>query len=306
MAAEQPVLIYDRIGANRRSTILLLALFVLLLAGLSIVIGLVVGLPYAYAPLLIIPFLVFAIFSYYASSNIALAVSGAHPVSKEDEPELYRTVENLCIGAGLPMPKIYIIEDSAPNAFATGRDPDHASVTVTRGLLQKLDKLELEGVIAHELSHIGNYDIRVMTVVVVLLGLSALMADFLLRLTFFGAGGRGRNRGRSGGSAVLIIYAVAIVGAIIAPLAAQAIRFAISRQREYLADASGALLTRYPAGLASALEKISADPEPLESANKATAHLYISNPLREHTSFLNNLFDTHPPIEERVRRLRSM
>jgi heat shock protein HtpX len=306
MAAEQPILIYDRISANRRSTILLLALFVLLLAGLSIVIGLVVGLPYPYAPLLIIPFLVFAIFSYYASSNIALAVSGAHPVSKEDEPDLYRTVENLSIGAGLPMPKVYLIEDSAPNAFATGRDPDHAAVTVTRGLLQKLDKLELEGVIAHELSHIGNYDIRVMTIVVVLLGLSALMSDFLLRLTWFGAGGRGRNRGKSGGSAVLIIYGLAIAGAILAPIAAQAIRFAVSRQREYLADASGALLTRYPEGLARALEKISSDPEPLESANKATAHLYISNPLRDHTSFLNNLFDTHPPIAERVQRLRSM
>ena len=303
---QQPVLIYDRIGSNRRNTILLLALFVLLLAGLSMVIGLVVGLPYPYAPLLIIPFLVFAIFSYYASSSIALAVSGAHPVAKEDEPDLYRTVENLCIGAGLPMPKIYIIEDGAPNAFATGRDPDHASITVTRGLLQKLDKLELEGVIAHELSHIGNYDIRVMTIVVVLLGLSALMADLLLRLTWFGAGGRGHNRGRGGGSAVLIIYGLAIVGAILAPIAAQAIRFAISRQREYLADASGALLTRYPEGLAKALEKITADPDPLEEANKATAHLYIANPLREHTSFLNNLFDTHPPIEERVRRLRAM
>jgi heat shock protein HtpX len=303
---QQPVLIYDRIGSNQRNTLLLIVAFVALLAGLSIVAGLIAGLPYPYAPLLIIPFLVFAIFSYYASSNIALGISGAREVTKEQEPELYRTVENLCIGGGLPMPKIYVIEDGSPNAFATGRDPKHASIAVTRGLLQKLDKLELEGVIAHELSHIGNEDTRIMTIVVVLVGLAALMADLLFRLTYFGAGRRSGNRGRSGGSAVVIIYALAIVGAVLAPIAAQAIRFAISRQREYLADASGALLTRNPEGLASALEKIAGDPEPLEVANKATAHLYINNPLREHQSWLNNLFSTHPPIEERVRLLRAM
>lgn len=303
---QAPVLIYDRIGQNRRSTFFLLSFFVLLLAGLSIAIGLVVGLPYPYAPLLIIPFLIFAAFSYYGSSNVALSISGAHQVTKDEEPELYRTVENLCIGAGLPMPKIYIIEDGSPNAFATGRDPDHASIAVTRGLLQKLDKLELEGVIAHELSHIGNYDIRVMTIVVVLVGLAALMADLMFRLTFFGSGRRSGNRNRGGGAAVAIIYGIAILGAILAPIAAQLIRFAVSRQREYLADASGALLTRNPEGLASALEKISADPDPLESANKATAHLYINNPLAEHKSFLNNLFTTHPPISERIALLRAM
>jgi heat shock protein HtpX len=227
-------------------------------------------------------------------------------VTKEEEPEYYRTVENLCIGAGLPMPRLYIIEDSAPNAFATGRDPNHAVICVTRGLLQKMDHLELEGVIAHELSHIGNYDIRLMTLVVVLVGIVALLADFMFRFTIWGAGGRSSNRGRSGGSAVIIIYAVALLAAILAPIAAQLIRLALSRQREYLADASGALLTRYPEGLASALEKISADKEPLEAANKATAHLYIVSPLLEHQSFLNNLFSTHPPIEERIRRLRSM
>jgi heat shock protein HtpX len=204
------------------------------------------------------------------------------------------------------MPEVYVIEDGSPNAFATGRDPQHAAIAVTRGLLQKLDHLELEGVIAHELSHIGNYDIRLMTVVVVLVGLVALMADFMLRLTFFGAGSRSSNRGRNGGAAVLIIYGLALLAVILTPIAAQLIRFALSRQREYLADASGALLTRYPEGLARALEKISADPDPLEVANKATAHLYINDPLREHGSFLNNLFSTHPPIEERVRRLRAM
>ena len=306
MAEQERILVYDRVDRNRRNTLLLLGVFVLLLAGLSIVIGVVIGLPLPFAPLLIIPFVIFALISYYASSNIALAMSGAKEVTKEEEPELIRTVENLCIGAGLPMPKVYLIDDGSPNAFATGRDPDHAAIAVTRGLIQKLEPLELEGVLAHELSHIGNYDIRVMTIVVVLVGLAALMADFLLRLTFFGAGRRSSNRGRSGGAAVLIIYGVALLGAILTPIIAQAIRFAVSRQREYLADASGALLTRYPEGLARALEKIAADPDPLEVANKATAHLYINNPLQEHKSMLNNLFSTHPPIEERVRLLRAM
>jgi heat shock protein HtpX len=306
MASEQPALVYDRIGENRRDTFLLLLAFVALVAGMSIAVGIILGLPYPYAPLLIIPFLLFALFSYYSSSRVALAISQAHRVTKEEEPELFRTVENLCIGAGLPMPEVYVIEDGSPNAFATGRDPQHAAIAVTRGLLQKMDHLELEGVIAHELSHIGNYDIRLMTVVVVLVGLIALMADFMLRLTLFGAGRRGSNRDRNAGAAALIIYAVALLAVILTPIAAQLIRFAISRQREYLADASGALLTRYPEGLARALEKISADPDPLEVANKATAHLYINDPLREHGSFLNSLFSTHPPIEERVARLRAM
>ncbi len=306
MTAQQPVLIYDRIDKNRRNTFLLLGVFVVLLAGVSMAIGYVIGLPAPYTPLFILPFLAIAFFSYYSSAGVALRISGAKEVSKEQQPELIRTVENLCIGSGLPMPKVYLIDDGSPNAFATGRDPDHASIAVTRGLLEKLEPLELEGVLAHELSHIGNYDIRVMTVVVVLVGIAALMADFMLRLTFFGAGRRSRNRGKGGGGAVAIIYLVAILGAILTPIAAQAIRFAVSRQREYLADASAALLTRSPEGLASALEKISADPDPLEVANKATAHLYINNPLREHKSFLNNMFTTHPPIEERVRLLRAM
>jgi heat shock protein HtpX len=304
--AQQPVLLYDRIDQNRRNTFLLLAVFVALVACCAIAIGIVLGMPYPYAPLLIIPFLIFALVSYYSSTRITLAISQAREVKKEEEPELFRTVENLCIGAGLPMPKVYIIEDGSPNAFATGRNPDNAVVCVTRGLLRKLDRLELEGVIAHELSHIGNYDIRLMTIVVVLVGLVALMADFMLRLTLWGAGARRGNRGRSGGSAALIIYGVALVAIILTPIAAQLLRFSISRQREYLADASAALLTRYPEGLARALEKIAADPDPLEAANKATAHLYINNPLHEHKSFLNNLFSTHPPIQERVRLLRAM
>jgi heat shock protein HtpX len=303
---QQPVLIYDRIGENRRNTFLLMFLFVVLVTGFVTAIGIVVGLPPQYAAIVAVPVLLFALFSYYSSTRITLAISGARPVTRENEPELYRTVENLCIGAGLPMPQVYVIEDGAPNAFATGRDPNHAAVVVTRGLLQKMDEQELQGVIAHELSHIGNYDIRIMTIVVVLVGIIALLADLMLRFTILGAGVRRSNRDRSGGSAAIIIYAIALVAIILTPIAAQLIRLALSRQREYLADASGALLTRYPEGLARALEKIAADPDPLEEANKATAHLYIVNPLHDHQSFLNNLFSTHPPIEKRIALLRAM
>jgi heat shock protein HtpX len=246
----------------------------------------------------------FAVFSYYASSSIVLSISHAVEVKHDENPDLYHIVENLCIGAGIPVPKIYIIDDTAPNAFATGRDPQRAVVVVTKGLLQKLGKLELEGVIAHELSHIRNYDIRIMTVTVVLIGLVALVADVALRLSFFGAGRRRSSSDRGAGAAIMMV--IAIVALILAPIAAELIRMAISRKREYLADASGALLTRYPEGLARALEKISGDHEPLEAANKATAHLYIVNPLKDKKSGVNNLFSTHPPLEERIRRLRSM
>jgi len=304
--AQGKVLVYDRIGENRRNTVLLLAVFIVIVGGFLVALGILLGLPFAFAPFLIVPAILYALFSYYGSTSVTLAISQAHPVTKEEEPEYYRTVENLCIGAGLPMPKLYVIEDSAPNAFATGRNPKNAVICVTRGLLQKMDHLELEGVVAHELSHIGNYDIRLETMVVVLVGLVALLADFMLRFTIWGAGGRMGNRGRNGGAAVLIIYAIALIAAILAPIAAQLIQLALSRQREYLADASGALLTRYPEGLARALEKIAADKDPLEVANKATAHLYIASPLMEHQSWLNNLFSTHPPIEDRIARLRAM
>jgi heat shock protein HtpX len=301
---DEPVLIYDRIGQNKRETWLLLFLFVGLLGAFVTILGYAIGMPLYVTPFVFAGLAVYALFSYYASSSVALGVSSARQVSKEDEPELYRIVENLSIGSGLPMPKVYVIEDSAPNAFATGRDPQHASVTATRGLLDKLDKAELEGVIAHEMSHIGNYDIRVMTITVVLVGLVALLADLFLRWTWFGAGRRDSNRDKGGGMAILII--VALLFAILAPVIAKLIQLAISRQREYLADASGALLCRNPDALADALEKISADPDPLEVANKATAHLYITNPLKEHASFLNNAFSTHPPVEDRIRLLRAM
>jgi heat shock protein HtpX len=300
----EPALIYDRIGTNKRQTWLMLLVFVVVAGVFATIIALAIGLPIAAAPFVIAALAVYAVFSYYASSSVALAVSAAHPVTKEDEPELYRVVENLSIGSGLPMPKVYVIEDGAPNAFATGRDPQHATVTATRGLLNKLDKSELEGVIAHEMSHIGNYDIRVMTITVVLVGLIALLADLFMRWTWFGSGSRSNNRDRGGALAILAV--VAILMAILAPIAARLIQLAISRQREYLADASGALLCRNPDALARALEKISADPDPLEEANKATAHLYFSNPLHDHNSFMNDLFDTHPPVTERIRLLRAM
>lgn len=246
--------------------------------------------------------------SYWFSDKIVLSMSDAKEVKFDDNKELYRLVENLCITAGLPVPKIYIINDTAPNAFATGRDPEHAVVAVTRGLLQKLDRAELEGVIAHELSHVGNRDILIATIVTVLVGVVVLMADWFRRWTFWG-GGRRRDS-KSGGQLQMVIMIVAVVLSILAPLFAYLMQFAISRKREFLADADGALLTRYPEGLARALEKISADPEKLEVANRATAHLYISSPFktdrRGKVGFFKKALMTHPPVAERVANLRGM
>ena len=231
----------------------------------------------------------------------------AIPVTKKQEPELYRIVENLAITAGLPIPKIYIVPEAAPNAFATGRDPQHAVVAVTSGLLQKLNKMELEGVIAHELSHIGNRDMLVSTVAVILVGFISLAADWFLRSIFWrGLGGRDRN---DSGQAGAIMMFVGIALSILAPIAASLMQLAISRKREFLADASGALLTRYPEGLASALEKISADGTPMRTANNTTAHLWLESPFKgkeKKMSFLTKLFMTHPPVEERLKALRNM
>lgn len=249
--------------------------------------------------------------SYWWSDKIVLAMSDAKEVKFEDNKELYRLVENLCITAGLPLPRIYIINDTAPNAFATGRDPEHAVVAVTAGLLQKLDRSELEGVIAHELSHIGNRDILISTVVTVLVGVVVLLADWFSRWTFWG-GLRKNNDREGGGQLQLIIMILAIVLSILAPFFAYMMQFAISRKREFAADADGALLTRYPEGLARALEKISADPEPLEVANRATAHLYIASPFegksdkRHKTGFFAKAFMTHPPVAERIAALRGL
>lgn len=241
--------------------------------------------------------------SYFYSDKMILGMSNAKQIQKKDHPELFRIVENLCIGDGLPMPKIYVIDDSAPNAFATGRDPKHSVVCATTGILEKLNKSELEGVIAHELSHVKNYDIRMMSIVVVLVGVVTLLADFFMRSMWYGRRDRDDRGGANG-----IFLLIGIVFAILSPLIATLIQLAVSRKREFLADASGALLTRYPEGLASALEKISKDREPLEVANNATAHLYIVNPFKgkDAVNWFANLFNTHPPIEERIKILRSM
>lgn len=296
--------IRTEIDVNIRKTYFIMFFFVVFITVIAYVFGEVNGYGLSYAGIALVVSGFMSFFSYYFSDQIVLAISQAHEIHKEDNFQLFTTVENLCIGAGLPMPRIYTIEDTAPNAFATGRDPQHAVVCITTGLLQKLDKMELEGVIAHELSHIKNYDMRLMSIVVILVGLVALLSDWFLRFSFWG--GRGRKKDSGGGQIGLILTLVAIVLAILSPLIAQLIKLAISRNREYLADASAALITRYPEGLASALEKISADTELLEASNKATAHLYIVNPLKDRASFMNNLFSTHPPIEERVKRLKEM
>lgn len=262
-------------------------------------IGMYTGYGYGGLVIAVAVSLVMTTFSYYSGDKVALKTSGARgPLQKNDNPYVYRLVENLAITAGLPMPKIYIIPDQAMNAFATGRDPEHASIALTTGIIQNLENEELEGVIAHELSHVKNYDIRIMTLVIVLVGVVTLLADFFLRFSLFG--GRGGNSRRENNG---IIVLVGLILAVLSPLFATLIQLAISRKREFLADASGALLTRYPEGLARALEKIAKRPT-IKRANKATAHLYIANPLA--TKKIAKLFSTHPPVEERVVALRRM
>ncbi len=289
---------YSEIAANKRQTWLLIILVSALLIGLVSLIGRIEGLDILTAILIGTAFASsFSLFSYFFSADIALSSSGAKQISKQQAPDLYNLVENLTIADGLPMPTIYVIDDPSPNAFATGRDPQHASITFTTGILALLDKNELQGVAAHELSHVKNYDIRVMTIVVVLIGAIMLIANLFLRTNLFF--GRRRDNKDNGGSVLLII---GLVLAILSPIFAQLIKLAISRQREYLADASGALLTRYPQGLASALQKISQVNVPLRNANHATAHLFITNPFGN----IAGLFSTHPPIADRIARLNKM
>lgn len=247
-----------------------------------------------------------SLIGYYSGDKIVLATSGAKEIVKKDNPTLWNIVENLTITAGLPLPKVYIISDSAPNAFATGRDPKHASVAVTTGLLERLEKSEIEGVIAHELSHVGNYDIRLMTMVAILVSVIALVSDIFIRAQWWGLG-RDRNNNNGGGGGLIAV--LGLIAIILAPFVGMLVQLAISRKREYLADADGALLTRYPDGLANALEKISGYAAPMKHMSSATAHLYISNPLggkAKKQSSLANLFSTHPPIAERVKILRGM
>jgi heat shock protein HtpX len=295
--------IYSQINANKFRSTLIIGLFIVFITTLVYVYTQASGsgLSLVGIALIFSGFMSFG--SYYYSDKLVLAMSNAKQIKKADNPTLFRIVENLSIASGVPMPKVYIIDDSAPNAFATGRDPQHAVVAATTGILEKLNKTELEGVIAHELSHVKNYDIRVMSIVVVLVGIVTLMADFFMRSLWY----RDRND-RENNSAQGVFLIIGIVLALLSPFIATLIQLAVSRKREFLADASGALLTRYPEGLASALEKISSDREPLEVANNATAHLFIVNPFKgkDAASWFASLFNTHPPIEERIKILRSM
>jgi len=291
--------LYNQAEKNIRRTWAYLFLFLLMVIFIGWIISYFLE-SYLILVIAVILALFLNFFSYWNSDKIVLRMTRAREIEKKDNPELYRIVENLSITAGLPTPRIYIIEESQPNAFATGRNPEKGVIAVTRGLLEKLERAELEGVIAHELAHIGNRDILLSTIVVVLLGMVVLMTDFFFRIGLYGSGGGRRDR--------LPVIIIALALAIIAPIIARIMKMALSRKREFLADSSGALLTRYPEGLARALEKISSDPTPMRVASDATSHLFIDSPFRgkEKKRWLHRLFATHPPIEERVSKLRQI
>ena len=303
---------YGQIGANKRNSFLLALLVVVLLGILGLFIGwAVTGDPRAALPSTVIAIgvgVVASLVSYYMGDAIVLTTSGAREVTAKEMPQLVNVVQELAVAASIPMPRVYLINDTAPNAFATGRDPQHASVAITTGLVQKLDREELQGVMAHELSHVRNYDIRFSLIVGVLVGSIALLADFFLRFTFWGGGRRGRrgSGGDAGNGIAVVIMIAAILLAILAPIASRLVQLAVSRQREYLADASGVELTRNPYGLERALAKITLDTEPLEVANRATQHLYFDSPITAATGGSRGLFSTHPPALERINRLREL
>lgn len=296
--------IYSAISANVWKSYIILVLFIVFAGTVGYVLGKAMGDAPVIGGSIFIFSLIYSFVSYFYSDKMVLATSGAKQIQKKDNPELFRIVENLSIGEGVPMPRVYIIHDISPNAFATGRDPKHASIAVTTGILKRLNKAELEGVLAHELSHVKNYDTRLLAITAVLVGFIALMSDIFMRNLLWRniGGGNRRNQGQA------IFLIIGIVFAILAPIIATLIQLAISRKREFLADASGALLTRYPEGLASALEKISTDQHSLKTATSATAHLFIANPFRgkSFSGWLSNAFSTHPPIQERIKILRSM
>ena len=302
----------ERIARNRRNSLLLIAAFLAFITVFGYIIGFaLLGDPtralFGLALALVVG-VVSGLISYFAGDKMVLAASRAREITHDDAPVLFNVVEEMSIASGLPMPKVYIVDDTAPNAFATGRDPEHATVAVTSGLLDKLDRDELQGVIAHEMSHVANFDIRYSMLVGILVGTTVLISDFFLRGLWFGGGGRGGGRrgGDGGGQLQLIMMLVAIVLAILAPLFARLMQLSISRQREFLADATAVRLTRNPKGLADALQKISGDREVLEVANRATAHLYIVNPIKKFEKRSKGLFSTHPPIEERITILRAL
>ncbi|MDQ2964510.1 MAG: M48 family metallopeptidase [Chloroflexota bacterium] len=303
---------YDQISANRRNSFLLALVVVLLLGALGFSIGYALtgsaaGAVVTTAIAVIIGVLM-GLGSYFAGDRLVLAASGAKEVDQESAPQLMNVVRELSLAANVPMPKVYMIDDTAPNAFATGRDPKHASVAVTKGLLEKLDREELQGVIGHELSHVRNLDIRFTLIVGVMVGSIALLSDFFLRFTFWGGSGRrSSSRDRDGGGGLqVVMLVVALALAVLAPIFARFVQLAVSRQREYLADSSSVELTRNPYGLERALATISADPEVLEVANRATQHLYFTNPIKKFEKRSSGLFSTHPPIVERINRLRNL
>ena len=289
---------YSQITSNKRKSVFLVLIFIAIIMALGWFIGVYLGYGYEILIGASLFSLLMSLISYYGGASLALLSAGARPITKEDNPYVWRMVENLCITAGMPMPRVHIIQDAALNAFATGRNPEHASIALTTGIIAGLKNEELEGVIAHELSHIKNYDIRYLTIVVVLVGAISLIAHWFLRSGLLGGHRRGNN---NAGGALAI---VGLVFLIISPFIAELLKLAISRKREFLADASGALLTRYPDGLATALEKIADHPKPLDRANRATAHLFIANPFKVRS--FTGLFSTHPPIEARVKILRGM
>lgn len=298
--------VYEQIDRNKRRSTLVVVLFAIFVIGVTYLLGRVFGYDqYSMAGLALIVSGSISFFGYWYSDKVILSISGARPANNSEDRLFHSVAENISIGAQIPLPKLYVIEDSAPNAFATGRDIDHAVVCVTTGLLDKLDRTELEGVIAHEISHIRNYDMRLMSIVAVLVGMLTLLGDWLLRSRF-----RSRNRSDGeGGNIGAILMIVGIILALLSPLIAQLIQLAISRRREFLADAGSAMITRQPSGLISALKKIASDREPLEAANKATAHLYIENPFKEKQADVgrfSNLFNTHPPVAERIKALEGL
>lgn len=302
---------YDQIAANRRNSFLMAGFVVLLLGLLGFTVGWAMfgspsgGLVTTAGAVAL--GLLSGIGTYFAGDSLVLAVSGAREIDDTSAPQVMNVVREMATAANVPMPRVYIIEDTAPNAFATGRDPKHASVAVTTGLLQKLDREELQGVIGHELSHVRNLDIRFSLVVGVMVGAIAILADFFLRFTFWGGAGRSRSRDNGGGGgAQAVIFLIAIALAILAPLISRFIQLAVSRQREYLADASAVELTRNPYGLERALAKISGDPEVLEVANRGTQHMYFTNPIKKFEARSSSLMSTHPPILDRINRLREL
>jgi len=290
---------YDFIASNKRKTVILITVFSVFIIGIAWLVDRAYGAGGSIVAIAAIYSGVSALGGYFAGDKVALAMSGARPADTEADKYVTRMVENLCISQGMPAPKVYVIDDPAINAFATGRDPQHASIAVTTGAISKLENEELEGVLAHELSHIQNYDIRVMTVVIVLVGIISIMADLVFRSSLHG--GRRRNDDSKGSGPLLIIGLVLM---IIAPIVAQLIKLAVSRRREYLADASGVLMTRFPDGLARALAKIQTDGMPLQRASASTAHLFIANPFSGKA--FAAVFSTHPPIEDRIARLKQM